>query len=84
MIDFLILAVQIAAVRDLTRPRTAQTPDAKKDDFLLFKWQFGERLYPVLDTLVLRGDAGDPVDVRLKQAHSARKRGGQKCWTKSG
>ena len=36
----------------------------------------GERLDLELDPLVLRGDAGDPVDVRLQQAHCALK-GGQ-------
>ena len=48
----------------------------------------GEKLDLELDPLVLRGDAGDPVDVRLQQAHRALK-GGQddpsgKSWTKTG
>ena len=33
----------------------------------------GERVYLELNPLVLRGDAGDPVDVRLQQAHRALK-----------
>ena len=37
----------------------------------------GEKLDLELDPLVLRGDAGDPVDVRLQQAHRALEKGGQ-------
>ena len=52
----------------LPRPRTGQTPTQWIEKG--FKWS-SQNIYLELDPLVLRGDAGDAVDLSLQEAHGA-------------